>query len=88
MAINESTMMGENQVKDIFLNHFYGTLNSSPKSLSGIYLDKSALRLQGELYNGPEAIIQKYQVLNQLSEQQTESISTNNLIKGAWSSAT
>mmetsp|Transcript_1032 Transcript_1032/g.1144 ORF Transcript_1032/g.1144 Transcript_1032/m.1144 type:complete len:123 (-) Transcript_1032:208-576(-) len=59
--------MSTDEIATAFVNHFYTTLNTNPTALAGLYQPQSTMTFEGQKFDGPEAIINKYTSLGKLT---------------------
>eukprot|EP01032_Pedospumella_encystans_P008216 gene8216-9779_t len=58
--------MSADDIAAAFINHYYTTLNNNPAELAGLYQPQSTLTFEGNKFEGPQAIIGKFQALGKV----------------------
>ena len=59
--------MSAEEIATAFISHYYGTLNTAPASLAGLYQPQSSMTFEGTKFDGPEAIVGKWGSLGKLT---------------------
>mmetsp|Transcript_8756 Transcript_8756/g.14563 ORF Transcript_8756/g.14563 Transcript_8756/m.14563 type:complete len:124 (-) Transcript_8756:123-494(-) len=59
--------MSADDIANAFVNHYYTTLDTNPTALGSLYSPQSVLTFEGNKFEGPDAIMNKYVSLGKVS---------------------